>query len=344
MMQNRLLAAWLRPVARLFALVAVLALGACGGGSGAPNNPYEPPPPTIPALLVLPAAPTIYSQVAATLTISGGVAPYRAFSSNSAVLPVTQNLSGTTLTLLAGTVNELTQVTITIQDAVGSQASVNVTIVPGPAPPPPELVVLPSAIDVYSTVASQLTISGGVPPYRAFSNNSTVLPVAQNVSGNTLMLLATTVAASTAVVVTIQDAVAQTVAVAVTVRPKGASGPPLVVLPASVTMSKDTPVTLTISGGAAPYKAYSSNPGVLPVTQAVSGSSILLTAASVAVDTTVAITVQDSAGQTEQVSVVVTPLSSTPPPPLALTVALSRIDPVGNVGVIRYGGVPPYTK
>ena len=342
MMQNRLLAAWLRPVAGLFALVAALALSACGGGSGAPNNPYEPPPPVIPALLVLPAAPTIYSQVAATLTISGGVTPYRAFSSNAAVLPVTQNLPGNTLTLLAGTVNELTTATITIQDAVGSTISVNVTIVPGPATPPPELVVLPSAIDVYSTVAAQLTISGGVPPYRAFSNNSSVLPVAQNVSGNTLMLLANTVAANTSVVVTIQDAVAQTVPVNVTVHPKGAAGPPLVVLPDTVTMSKDAPVTLTISGGTAPYQAYSSNPAVLPVAQSVSGSSIVLTAAGVAADTDVSITVQDSAGQTVQVAVTVTPLPSTPPPPLAIlpstSVAFSGVPTVLSVT----GGVPPY--
>src|SRR6187549_2481339 len=102
MVENRFFAAWLRPLAGLFALVGVLALSACGGGSGAPNNPFTPPAPTVPDLVVLPASPTIYAQVATTLTISGGVAPYRAFSNNSAVLPVVQNLLGNTIALLAG--------------------------------------------------------------------------------------------------------------------------------------------------------------------------------------------------------------------------------------------------
>jgi hypothetical protein len=236
MMQARPFAAWLRPITGLFALVAVLALSACGGGSGAPNNPYAPVT-VIAPLEVLPASPTIYSQVASTLTISGGVPPYRAFSSNAAVLPVTQNLPADTLTLLAGAVSSLTGVTITIQDSAGTSVQAAVTVLPGPATPPPALVVLPSSIDVYSTVAAQLSISGGVPPYRAYSNNSTVLPVAQNVSGNVLMLLAAPVSQTTAVVVTIQDAVDQTETVNVTVHPKAAAGPPLVVLPASVTTS-----------------------------------------------------------------------------------------------------------
>jgi hypothetical protein len=352
MMQCRPFAAWLRPVAGLFALVAVLALSACGGGSGAPNNPYAPVPVTV-ELQLLPASPTIYSQVATTLTISGGVPPYRAFSSNPAVLPVTQNVTGNTITLLAGSVTALTTVTITVQDssfgtAVGSDvatpgtATADVTILPGPATPPPALVVLPTSIDVYSTVAAQLSISGGVPPYRAFSNNSTVLPVAQNVSGNALMLLAAPVTQNTAVVVTVEDAVNQTVDVNVTVHPKAAAGPPLTVLPDTVTTSKGIPVTLTISGGTSPYKAYSSNPSVIPVNQNVSGSSLTFTAADVAVDTDVTITIQDSAGQTVTVAVTVTPEPSAPPPPLVVlpspAIAFSNVLSTLSVS----GGVPPY--
>ena len=182
MMANRLYAAWLRPLAGLLALAGVLALSGCGGGSGAPNNPYAPLPPAPEALVVLPAAPTIYAQVATTLTISGGVAPYRAFSSNAAILPVVLNLPGSTLTLLAGTVNAVTPVTITITDSAGASISTTVTILPGPATPPPPLSVLPTSADVYTSIGSTLTVSGGVPPYRAFSSNFNVLPVAQSVS------------------------------------------------------------------------------------------------------------------------------------------------------------------
>ncbi len=50
MTEKRLLAAWLRPIAGIFALVGMLGLTACGGGSGAPNNPYAPGPVTPAAL------------------------------------------------------------------------------------------------------------------------------------------------------------------------------------------------------------------------------------------------------------------------------------------------------
>lgn len=125
MLKNRL-TAWLRPVFTLFALGGLLSLAACGGGNGAPNNPYQggggP-------LTVLPATTTIFSGVPATLTITGGTAPYQAFSSNSIVLPVTQAAS-TTIPLLAATVTADTSVTITIRDAAGTSVSAAVTVSP----------------------------------------------------------------------------------------------------------------------------------------------------------------------------------------------------------------------
>ena len=53
------------------------------------------------------------------------------------------------------------------------------------------------------------------------------------------------------------------------------------------------PTALTITGGAGPFRAFSSNPGVLPVAQKVSGNTILLLANNVAADTDVTVTVQD---------------------------------------------------
>ena len=76
---------------------------------------------------------------------------------------------------------------------------------PGPTTPGP-LTILPQFVTVYSGVPATLTISGGTPPYSAFSSNSTVLPVTQSVSGSTLLLLANQVGAVTNVVVDIQDA------------------------------------------------------------------------------------------------------------------------------------------
>ncbi len=132
MTEKRLPAAWLRPLAGIFALVGVLGLTACGGGSGAPNNPYAPGPATPGPLAVLPATLTVYAGTPATLTISGGVPPYNAFSSDTAVLPISLGASSNTIVLIPASVGTATNVTITVQDASGSTVSAAVTVQPAP--------------------------------------------------------------------------------------------------------------------------------------------------------------------------------------------------------------------
>jgi hypothetical protein len=127
MTENRLFAGWLRSITALAAVAGTFGLSACGGGSGAPSNPFLGP------LTVLPNAVVAYSGVPTTLTISGGTGPYKAFSSNSAVLPVPQTVPSTTVVLLANNVAADTDVTITIQETgtvqpVGAQAAVTVTV------------------------------------------------------------------------------------------------------------------------------------------------------------------------------------------------------------------------
>jgi hypothetical protein len=123
---------WVRPSFALLALAALLALGGCGGGSGAPNNPFAPKPPAITPVLLLPPTETVYSHTPATLTVSGGAAPYQAFSSNASVLPVGQAVNGTTVVLLANDVAAPTAVTITVQDSVGQTATATITVSPAP--------------------------------------------------------------------------------------------------------------------------------------------------------------------------------------------------------------------
>ena len=127
MTENRLFAGWLRSITVLAAVAGTLGLSACGGGSGAPNNPF------LGTLTVQPTATVAYSGVPTSLTISGGTGPYRAFSSNSAVLPVPQTVPGTTVVLLATNVAADTEVTITIQETGtvtpnGAQTPVTVTV------------------------------------------------------------------------------------------------------------------------------------------------------------------------------------------------------------------------
>jgi hypothetical protein len=127
MSKNRL-TAWLHPALTLFALAGVFSLAGCGGGNGAPNNMFAPPAVT-PTLTVLPATAVVFSGVPSTLTITSGTGPFSAFSSNSALLPVSSTVTNT-IGLLASPVTTDQAVTLTIRDALGNQVDVPVTIHP----------------------------------------------------------------------------------------------------------------------------------------------------------------------------------------------------------------------
>jgi len=157
---------WLRPTLALCALAGLVALGGCGGGSGAPNNPFAPGPVVVGPLLVLPAmGVVVYSHTPATLQVSGGAPPYQAFSSNSAVLPVAQNVDTGVIVLIPGEVAADTPVIITVQDAIGQTATSSVTV--RPAPLFNTLTVVPSrtvcginAVCSGDTATATVTVSG----------------------------------------------------------------------------------------------------------------------------------------------------------------------------------------
>jgi hypothetical protein len=157
MTDHRVFPACLRALAGFAALAAVLALSACGGGSGAPNNPYAPGPGAPGPLTLLPAAATAYSGIPATLTVDGGQAPYLAFSSDSAVLPVTQAVPGNSILLLASNVGADTPVTITVQDSTLKTATSTITVKAAP--------LLPNGITVTAngdcTIGATTLCSGG---------------------------------------------------------------------------------------------------------------------------------------------------------------------------------------
>ncbi len=132
MASNSMNNTWLRPVFALCALTGLLALGGCGGGSGAPNNPFAPGPVVVGPLFVLPPNAVVYSRTPATLQVSGGAAPFQAFSSNSAVLPVAQNVTANVVVLVPGDVAADTAVIITVQDAIGQTTTSSITVRPAP--------------------------------------------------------------------------------------------------------------------------------------------------------------------------------------------------------------------
>lgn len=128
-MQRSPLTAWLRPALALLAVAGVLTLSACGGGGGSVNGPQDnTPPPSV--VSIFPPSQTIYPQTTANLTISGGVEPYRVFSSNSAVLPLATNVTNNSVLLFANAVSSTTSVTVTVQDAIGQTATSTVLVAP----------------------------------------------------------------------------------------------------------------------------------------------------------------------------------------------------------------------
>ena len=79
--------------------------------------------------------------------------------------------------------------------------------------------------------------------------------------------------------------------------------PVLNVQPANVIAYTGVPTTLTITSGQGPFSVFSSDASALPVTQSVAGTTIVLIAGQVAVDTAVTLTVQDGLGSTKLVGV-----------------------------------------
>jgi hypothetical protein len=128
-MSRLLPTAWIRPAFALLALAGLLSLTACGGGGGSVNGPGTGTP-TPTAVAVFPPSQTIYPGSPASFTISGGVPPYRTFSSNSAILPVAQNVVGTDVVLLANAVSASTSVGITVQDSIGQTTVSTVLVAP----------------------------------------------------------------------------------------------------------------------------------------------------------------------------------------------------------------------
>lgn len=295
-------------------LLAVAAFGlasliaGCGGGgattpSCADNNSCPVVVPPTPPLVVSPSILTVVQGTSALLTVDSGVAPFQVFSSNSFVLPVVQAVTGKTITLTPINVATDTIVTLTVRDAAAQSTTVSVTVKP---PVIPALVVNPTSLSVYSGIPSILTIERGVGPFQVFSSDSLVLPVVQSVSGTSVFLVASNVTSDKTVTITVRDAAGQSVTVPVTVKPVPIPGA-LVVTPTVLNVYSGTPSRITINSGVGPFQVFTSDAVVLPVVQAVSGAAITLTASTVSVDTTVTLTVRDSAAQTVTVLVTVKP-------------------------------------
>jgi hypothetical protein len=114
----------------LGALLTTAALVAGCGGGGA-TDPFAPGP-SAPSLIINPGAITIYSGTPAVISISSGVGPFQAFSSDPLILPVTQSVAGAAVTLVANAVEADKPISITIQDGLLRRSVIAVTVKASP--------------------------------------------------------------------------------------------------------------------------------------------------------------------------------------------------------------------
>jgi len=159
-----------------------------------------------------------------------------------------------TLLALAGT--------LALTACGGGSGSINNPTQPTPTPIS-VLSTLPAGVIIaYSGVPTTIKIVGGLPPYQALSNNSAVLPVPLNVSGDTVVLVANPVAlgVDVPVAITISDQSGQATVVSVTVRfaPLFATG--LTVTPSSGLCGQNV-----CDGDTAAVTAVATGPGGAPL-------------------------------------------------------------------------------
>jgi hypothetical protein len=166
-------------------------------------------------LSVSPSTVSVPANVPVTFTITGGTAPYTVVSSQPTLVPNPTSIDAQgrfTLKAVAAPTSA-TPVLITIRDSASNLVTASMTIIS------PALSVLPQTATVYYNTPATLSISGGVPPYQAFSTNSVVLPVARNVVTDQIVLTPANVDADTTVTITVQDSVGTSVNAAITVKP-----------------------------------------------------------------------------------------------------------------------------
>lgn len=108
--------------------LAAATLAACG--SGAVTDPANNPTPTPTAVTVLPQTATLYSGLPTVFTITGGTAPYTLISSDQATVPLAASTSAAGFTIVPNEVSADTPVSVTVRDALGTQAAIALTVKP----------------------------------------------------------------------------------------------------------------------------------------------------------------------------------------------------------------------
>ena len=82
------------------------------------------------ALAISPETVNLFADLPTTFTVSGGRPGYTAFSSNTAVLPITATVTGSTFSVVPNAVTADTAVDITVRDAANTSVTAKATVKP----------------------------------------------------------------------------------------------------------------------------------------------------------------------------------------------------------------------
>ncbi|MFZ6746888.1 beta strand repeat-containing protein [Undibacterium sp. JH2W] len=254
-----------------------------------------------------PSAITLTASGTGTYVVGGGVAPYTATSSNTAV--ATASISGNTLTL-KGIISG--QANVILRDSAGTTIPLTVTLGSGAANA--VFTTAPAAVTIAVGSSPSYQIGGGSGPYSIASSNTTIASVNLN-ADNTFTI--TGVATGNASVV-VKDSAGIPVTIAVNVG-SGAAVGLYTTAPSTINLAPGSAPVYSIGGGTAPYAATSSD--VKVVTVVVVGNAMTVTAVGPgtatirlvdSVGTPISITVNVISGTNSDLSVAPTTVSAVP--------------------------------
>lgn len=204
--------------------------------------------------------------------MGGGVAPYSAVSSNTAVATVTTSGNNVTLAAVqAGTA------TVDLVDSVGTRVSLALNVTGSGSSQMQTSA--GQAVTIANGVASSYKISGGVGPYTVTSNTNSV--AGATVNGSNFTILGLSVGSAT---LTVRDAAGASSQIAVTVGAGAGAAPLYTTANSSITLATGEVGSYFVRGGVPMYSATSSNTSVikveldggeLKVTGVASGSSVV---------------------------------------------------------------------
>ena len=262
-----------------------------------------------PLLSVTPTDLSLSAGATGAGTISGGIRPYTAASSDTSVATVSVSDGALLITgVSAGSA------TITVGDSDSSSVTVSITVVPS-------LSVSETSLSLSIDATGTCDISGGATPYTAASSDKAVATVA--VSEGTLSVKGVSAGSAT---ITVSDSDSGSVTVSITVAPLLRVNPTRLSLIAGGTGS-----SCAVSGGVSPYSAASSKTTVARVSP-LKGSLLTVTGVSAGSAT---ITISDGDSGKVAVDITVAPSLSVSSSNLPVSV-----DATGTCTIS--GGVTPY--